>query len=99
MSDAWAGNFPLACGRVAEKTRVENKYRDHCMTMLGKFQDGGGDSLDGRASSLRTVGDTGRRFKWCHVQTITRRAAAFMLLRGLIAVREKTMAFAVEAVG
>jgi hypothetical protein len=30
------------------------------MTMSGKCQDGDGDSVDGGASSLKTVGDIGR---------------------------------------
>jgi hypothetical protein len=38
MVDAWTGNFPLVYKRVAEKSRVENKYRslhDHVGEMPG----------------------------------------------------------------
>ena len=66
------------------------------MSESGKFQDCDGDSLD-RASSRRTVGDTGRVWQTVQ-QTIVRQAAAVHVTERADYGSEKTIDFAVEDV-
>ena len=64
MSDGWAGISPPVCNFAGELQRnLGSRTSIICATMSEKCQDDGGGSLDGGASSLRMVGDTGGRLR------------------------------------